>query len=81
MTLVEFLKHADELVALPDIAVGCDGPVMSCVIVSQVPLDQLDRARVALGSTSRTSVRLAQLLLSDRYGVRPDYYSCPRTSG
>ncbi len=42
VTLVEFLKHADELIAFPDIAVGCDGPVMSCVIVSQVPLDRLD---------------------------------------
>ncbi|MFI9603148.1 menaquinone biosynthetic enzyme MqnA/MqnD family protein [Streptomyces sp. NPDC004069] len=77
ITLVEFLKHADELVAFPDIAVGCDGPVMSCVIVSQVPLDRLDGARVALGSTSRTSVRLAQLLLAERYGVTPDYYTCP----
>ncbi|MFF4959008.1 menaquinone biosynthetic enzyme MqnA/MqnD family protein [Streptomyces sp. NPDC001222] len=77
ITLVEFLKNADDLVALPDIAVGCDGPVMSCVIVSQVPLEQLDGARVALGSTSRTSVRLAQLLLSERYGVTPDYYTCP----
>jgi chorismate dehydratase len=77
ITLVEFLKHADELVAFPDIAVGCDGPVMSCVIVSQVPLDQLDGARVALGSTSRTSVRLAQLLLAERVGVQPSYYTCP----
>ncbi|KOX01556.1 menaquinone biosynthesis protein [Streptomyces sp. NRRL B-1140] len=77
ITLVEFLRHADDLVAFPDIAVGCDGPVMSCVIVSQVPLDRLDGARVALGSTSRTSVRLAQLLLAERYGVRPDYYTCP----
>ncbi|MER6014204.1 menaquinone biosynthetic enzyme MqnA/MqnD family protein [Streptomyces bluensis] len=77
ITLVEFLKHADELIAFPDIAVGCDGPVMSCVIVSQVPLDQLDGARVALGSTSRTSVRLAQLLLAEQVGVRPSYYTCP----
>ncbi|WP_330306558.1 MULTISPECIES: menaquinone biosynthesis protein [unclassified Streptomyces] len=77
ITLVEFLKHADELVAFPDIAVGCDGPVMSCVIVSQVPLNQLDGARVALGSTSRTSVRLAQLLLAERVGVQPSYYTCP----
>ncbi|MGJ3560588.1 menaquinone biosynthetic enzyme MqnA/MqnD family protein [Streptomyces sp. INA 01156] len=77
ITLVEFLKHADQLVAFPDIAVGCDGPVMSCVIVSQVPLERLDGARVALGSTSRTSVRLAQLLLAERYGVKPDYYTCP----
>ncbi|MEU6505274.1 MULTISPECIES: menaquinone biosynthesis protein [unclassified Streptomyces] len=77
ITLVEFLRNADDLVAFPDIAVGCDGPVMSCVIVSQVPLDRLDGARVALGSTSRTSVRLAQLLLAERYGVQPDYYTCP----
>jgi chorismate dehydratase len=77
ITLMEYLRHADELIAFPDIAVGCDGPVMSCVIVSQVPLDALDGARVALGSTSRTSVRLAQLLLAERYGVEPDYYTCP----
>jgi chorismate dehydratase len=77
VTLMEYLRHADELVALPDIAVGCDGPVMSCVIVSQLPLDRLDGQRVALGSTSRTSVRLAELLLTERYGVTPDYYRCP----
>ncbi|MFE9398286.1 menaquinone biosynthetic enzyme MqnA/MqnD family protein [Streptomyces flavidovirens] len=81
VTLVEFLRNADDLVAFPDLAVGCDGPVMSCVIVSQVPLEQLDRARVALGSTSRTSVRLAQLLLAEQYGVRPDYYTCPPDLG
>ncbi len=81
VTLVEFLRNADELVAFPDLAVGCDGPVMSCVIVSQVPLDRLDGARVALGSTSRTSVRLAQLLLAERHGVRPDYYTCPPDLG
>jgi chorismate dehydratase len=77
VTLMEYLRHADELVALPDIAVGCDGPVMSCVIVSQVPLSQLDGQRVALGSTSRTSVRLAELLLTERFGVTPDYFRCP----
>jgi chorismate dehydratase len=76
VTLVEFLKNADDLVAFPDIAVGCDGSVMSCEIVSQVPLEQLDGRRVALGSSSRTSVRLAQLLLEEQYGVRPDYYQC-----
>ncbi|MEX0173486.1 menaquinone biosynthetic enzyme MqnA/MqnD family protein [Streptomyces sp. LMG1-1-1.1] len=81
ITLVEYLRNAEDLVALPDIAVGCDGPVMSCVIVSQLPLEDLDGARVALGSTSRTSVRLAQLLLSERYGVTPSYYTCPPDLG
>ncbi|MFF7182023.1 MqnA/MqnD/SBP family protein [Streptomyces sp. NPDC008121] len=81
ITLVEYLRNADDLIALPDIAVGCDGPVMSCVIVSQRPLERLDGARVALGSTSRTSVRLAQLLLAERYGVEPEYYTCPPDLG
>ncbi|WP_052229971.1 menaquinone biosynthesis protein [Streptomyces sp. CT34] len=81
ITLVEFLRAADDLVAFPDLAVGCDGPVMSCVIVSQKPLEQLDGARVALGSTSRTSVRLAQLLLAEKIGVRPEYYRCPPDLG
>ncbi len=81
ITLVEFLRAADDLVAFPDLAVGCNGPVMSCVIVSQKPLDQLDGARVALGSTSRTSVRLAQLLLAEKIGVRPEYFTCPPDLG
>ncbi|GAA3762294.1 menaquinone biosynthetic enzyme MqnA/MqnD family protein [Streptomyces tremellae] len=76
ISLVEYLRHADELVAFPDVAVGCDGDVMSCVIVSQVPLDRLDGEKVALGSTSRTAVRLAQLLLSDAHHVNPEYFRC-----
>ena len=77
VSLIELLKNAEDLVVLPDIAVGSDGPVMSCLIVSRLPLSQLDRLPVALGSTSRTSVRLAELLLSDLIGVQPEYFFCP----
>lgn len=77
ISLMEFLKNADDLVVLPDIAIGSDGPVMSCLIISQVPLSELDGAPVALGSTSRTSVRLAELLLDDLVGVQPEYFVCP----
>ncbi|MEV0292104.1 menaquinone biosynthesis protein [Nocardia sp. NPDC050710] len=74
ISLMEFLGHADELVMLPDIAIGCDGPVMSCLLVSRVPLEELDGAPIGLSSHSRTSVRLAQLLLSDFVGVEPRYF-------
>jgi chorismate dehydratase len=77
ISLVEYLRHASSLRLLPDIAVGSDGPVMSCVLVSQVPLEDLDDALVALGSTSRTTVELAKLLLEQRVGVRPRYLTCP----
>jgi chorismate dehydratase len=77
ISLVEYLRHADDLLLLPDIAVGSDGPVLSVNLVSQLPLAELAGRRVALGSTSRTSVLLTRLWLAERHGVRPDYYSCP----
>jgi chorismate dehydratase len=77
ISLVEYLRHTDELVLLPDIAVGSDGPVLSVNLVSQVPLGELDGQRVALGSTSRTSVLLAQMWLEEVHGVRPSYFTCP----
>lgn len=77
ISLVEYLRNADDLLLLPDLAVGSDGPVLSVNIVSTVPLDRLDGARVALGSTSRTGVLLAQMLIESRVGVAPEYFSCP----
>jgi chorismate dehydratase len=39
ISLVEYLRHADDLLLLPDLEVGSDGPVQSVVIVSTRPLD------------------------------------------
>jgi len=77
ISLVEYLRHADDLLLLPDLAVGSDGPVRSVTIVSTRPLADLDGGRVALGSTSRTGVLLARMLLGQRYGVAPTYFRCP----
>jgi len=77
ITLVEYLRHADELLLLPDLAVGSDGPVLSVNLISTRPLAELDGRPVALGSTSRTGVMLAQMLLAEKYGAEPDYFRCP----
>jgi chorismate dehydratase len=75
ISLVEYLRHADELVVLPDLAVGSDGPVLSVVMVSTVPVEKI--RSVALGSTSRTSVLLARLLLEQTHGLQPSYTVMP----
>ncbi len=75
ISLVEYLRHADDLLLLPDLAVGSDGPVLSVNLVSTRPLAEI--TRVALGSTSRTGVLLAQMLLTERYGVCPEFFRCP----
>jgi chorismate dehydratase len=74
ISLVDYLHHTDDLLLLPDLAVGSDGPVLSVNLVSTRPPAELHGARVALGSTSRTGVLLAQLLLADRYGVAAHYH-------
>ncbi len=75
ISLVEYLRNADDLLLLPDLAVGSDGPVLSVNLVSSKPLAEI--GTLALGSTSRTGVLLAQMLLEQRYGVKPDTFRCP----
>src|ERR671928_129732 len=81
ISLVEYLRHTDELLLLPDLAVGSDGPVLSVNLVSTRPPAELAGCRVALGSTSRTGVLLAQMLLADRYGARRGARAALRWSG
>jgi chorismate dehydratase len=77
VSMMDLLRNAEELVVLPGMGIGSDGAVMSCVIASRVPLEQLDGAPVALGTTSRTSVKLAELLLAEVVGVHPRYFASP----
>jgi chorismate dehydratase len=77
ISLVPALNHAQDLLVLPDLAVGSDGEVLSVVLVGVRPPEELDGRRVALGSTSRTSVVLSRLLLEQRLGVRPTYEVMP----
>jgi hypothetical protein len=50
ISLIEYLRHADDRLLLQDLAVGSDGPVLSVNIVSKRPLPDLTGCRVALGS-------------------------------
>ena len=77
ISLVEYLRNADDLLLLPNLAVGSDGPVLSVNLISTRPPAELDGRPVALGSTSRTGVLLAQMLLSERFGAEPAYFRCP----
>ena len=77
ISLVEYLRNADDLLLLPNLAVGSDGPVLSVNLISTRPLAELNGRPVALGSTSRTGVLLAQMLLAERYQAEPEYFRCP----
>lgn len=74
---IEYARHADELVLLPDIAISSDGEVQSILLLSKSPAEELGDGLVALTNTSRTSQVLARILLAKRWGVSPSFIEMP----
>lgn len=68
ISAVEFIRHADELSALPDFSVAVLGPVYSVNLFHTCPLPEL--RRVALTSQSAMSVALLEVLLRQK-GLTP----------
>jgi chorismate dehydratase len=50
--------------------IGCDGPVASVCIFSEVPISQVEK--VLLDYQSRTSVELAKILLKEHWKIEPE---------
>jgi chorismate dehydratase len=74
---IEYARHADRFVLLPDIAISSDGEVQSILLVSKVPAEELSSRAVALAANSRTSQVLARVLLQTRWGVSASYVEMP----
>lgn len=63
------IHHRDWL-PLPGICIACSGDVMSVLLVSRVPLDQLHGEKVLVTDESATAVRLMRLMFFHK-GVAP----------
>ena len=74
---IEYARHADELILLPDLAVCSDGKVLSIIVVSKSPINELDKKPFALTNTSATSQVLAKIILKKKYNIEPEYFECP----
>jgi Predicted periplasmic solute-binding protein len=59
----------------PGVAVMADGPVRSVRMLSKVPVGEV--RRVALDTSSLTSVTLLKILLAERYDLAPEYLPHP----
>jgi chorismate dehydratase len=70
--IVEHLRGiGDDFV--PGIGIASNGPVRTVKLYSRVPFAEL--RDVAVDGRSRTSVALLRILLAERHGVFPDFYS------
>ncbi|SER42561.1 menaquinone biosynthetic enzyme MqnA/MqnD family protein [Salisediminibacterium halotolerans] len=75
-----YAEHADEYTLLPNLSVSSPRAVGSIFIFSHAPINQLSGKRIALTSSSATSVHLLMIILQEFYGadaiyttVSPDY--------
>jgi predicted solute-binding protein len=59
----------------PGTGIACHGPVRSILLISKVPFR--DVRTLATDSGSRTSAMLSQVILAERFGVRPRVFSHP----
>lgn len=67
--------HSNDYRVISDACIGCQGPVWSVKLVSRVPFDQI--GSLALDEGSRTSATLVQILLWQRFGIRPQLAEFP----
>jgi chorismate dehydratase len=65
------VQRIPRLRVLPDLCVASRHEVKSVILISRVPLEQVEK--VALDENSRTSVALLRILLRQRWGLSPQY--------
>jgi len=70
---IEYARNAGDLLLVPDISVSCDGRVMSILVFSRLPIDELGGRKIALTSASATSHVLLRILMERKYGIEARY--------
>src|SRR5688572_29972260 len=73
VSAVEYARDSGRYLLLPDLAISCDGPVRSVLLVSTRPAAELAGRRVLVSRSSMTSVALLELLFQHVWGVTPEF--------
>lgn len=69
----EYARNPQQYYLVEDLSIGSHGPVMSVLLLSQVPVAELDGKTVLISAETHTSVALLRLLLEQRYGIKPTF--------
>ena len=64
-------QRMEGMVVLPGMAVAAKGPVRSILVLSKKPIEMAKR--IALDTSSRSSVALVQLLCRNYWGISPEF--------
>jgi chorismate dehydratase len=68
-------QRMEDAVIVPAGGIGCDGATLTVRIFSGVPIEEIKV--LACDIESHTSVALARIILSERFGIRPKFIDSP----
>ncbi|MDR3320226.1 MAG: menaquinone biosynthesis protein [Desulfovibrio sp.] len=66
----EYACRSERYYLVRDLSIGSHGPVMSVLLLSRVPVEDLDGREIFISDETHTSVALLRLLLQDSYRMR-----------
>ncbi len=66
---IEYARHPERYLVLPDLSISCRGAVRSVLLLSQTPVEQLSGQTILVSSQSHTSVALLRILLTTKLGM------------
>lgn len=70
---IEYARRPEKYWIIPDLSIASHGKVLSVLLVSRVPVADLDGKTVLVSAASHTSVALLKLLLRDYAGLTVSY--------
>jgi chorismate dehydratase len=73
VSAIEYARASERYLLLPDLAISCDGPVRSVLLLSKLPAPDLGGRRVLVSRSSMTSVALLELLFDNVWHARPAF--------
>jgi chorismate dehydratase len=71
VSAIEYASQPERYFLLPDLAISCDGPVRSVLLLSRIPVEKLAGRTVIVSRSSMTSVALLQLLFKHVWRCSP----------
>jgi chorismate dehydratase len=77
---IEYARHADKYLIVPDLAIGSRGPVQSVLLLCRTRPEDLDGAEVLVSAQTHTSAALVDLILRQHVGVTPRYVTGDATA-
>lgn len=66
---IEYARNSCQYYLVRDLSIGSRGPVMSVLLLSKVPVEQLSGKKILISGQSHTSVALLKILLRQLYDV------------